>query len=93
MGVPYTRIEEEGLRFPVTRALCQYHRPAYYDDEILIETALASVGRASLVFRYKIYRAGVKELLAEGETTHACIDKEGRITRIPPPLSSALDRG
>lgn len=90
MGFPYTTVEQMGLRFPVTQASCHYRRPARYDDDVTIETVLFSLGRASLIFRYKIYRAEVHGLLAEGETRHACVDERGQVTRIPPSLSAAL---
>ena len=90
IGFPYTSVEQMGLRFPVTQVSCQYRRPARYDDEVIIETVLFSLGRASLVFRYKVYRGGAQDLLAEGETTHACVNERGQITRIPSSLSGAF---
>ena len=90
MGFPYTTVEQTGLRFPVTQVSCEYRRPARYDDEVIIETVLLSLGRASLVFRYKVYRGEAHDLLAEGETTHACVNESGRITRISASLRSAL---
>jgi acyl-CoA thioester hydrolase len=93
MGLPYTAIESMGLRFPVTQVSCHYQSPARYDDEVTIETVLFSLGRASLIFRYKIYRGDVQNLLAEGETRHACVDERGHVTRIPSSLSAALAAG
>ena len=71
IGSPYREIEQTGLCFPVTHVSCRYHRPARYDDELVIETVLASLGRVSLVFRYRVYRRAGDILLAEGETKHA----------------------
>jgi acyl-CoA thioester hydrolase len=90
IGSPYRDIEQTGLCFPVTHVSCRYHRPARYDDELVIETLLVSLGRVSLVFRYRIYRRAGDILLAEGETKHACVDQKGEITRIPPPLAAAV---
>ena len=90
-GVPYKSIESQGLYFPVTEVSCRYFRPARYDDNIVIETTLAELGRATLTFRYKVYREESKELLASGSTKHACVDGQGRIARIPPELQAALD--
>ena len=87
-GSPYRDIEQTGLSFPVTHVSCRYHRPARYDDELVIETLLVSLGRASLVFRYRVYRRPGDDLLAEGETKHACVDHNGEITRIPPALAA-----
>ena len=89
-GVPYKSIESQGLYFPVTEVSCRYFRPARYDDNIVIETTLAELGRATLTFRYKVYREESKELLASGSTKHACVDREGRVTKIPPALQPTL---
>ena len=89
-GVPYKSIESQGLYFPVTEVSCRYFRPARYDDNIVIETTLAELGRATLTFRYKLYRNEDQELLASGWTKHACVDEKGEVTRIPPALAAAL---
>jgi acyl-CoA thioester hydrolase len=90
-GFPYKSIESQGLYFPVTEVSCRYFRPARYDDNIVIETTLAELGRATLTFRYKLHRNEDQELLASGSTKHACVDAQGRIARIPPELQAALD--
>jgi acyl-CoA thioester hydrolase len=88
-GTPYPSIEARGLFFPVSEATCRYLRPARYDEPITIETELASLGRASLVFSYRV-RGGDGLLLAEGKTKHACVDRRGRVCRIPVPLKERL---
>jgi acyl-CoA thioester hydrolase len=90
IDVTYTSIEERGLHFPVTEASCRYFRPARYDETITIETCLVSLGRASLAFSYRVLRNPGNTLLAEGRTKHACIDRAGRIVKLPPELASAL---
>ena len=89
-GVPYKSIESQGLYFPVTEVSCRYFRPARYDDNIVIETTLAELGRATLTFRYKVYREESKELLASGSTKHACVDEKGEVTKIPADLQATL---
>ncbi|MPZ75530.1 MAG: YbgC/FadM family acyl-CoA thioesterase [Deltaproteobacteria bacterium] len=82
MGTPYAAIEERGMHFPVAEVSCRYFKSARYDDLILIETRLTSVSRASLTFAYQIRREADATLLASGSTKHACIDNQGRISRI-----------
>jgi acyl-CoA thioester hydrolase len=82
MGTPYAAIEERGMHFPVAEVSCRYFKSARYDDLILIETRLTSVSRASLTFAYQIRREADATLLACGSTKHACIDNQGRISRI-----------
>jgi acyl-CoA thioester hydrolase len=90
IGLPYAMIEDQGFHFPVTEVACRYFQPARYDDIVAIETVLAEFGRASLTFNYRLLRENDDCLLATGSTTHACIDRMGRVTRIPKDLADAL---
>ena len=90
IGVPYTSIEEKGLRFPVTEVSCRYFRPSRYDDVITIETTLTSLGRATLTFSYRLLREEDGALIASGWTKHACVDKKGEVTKITPALETTL---
>src|SRR5918992_3586860 len=69
-GVPYGEIEAQGIYFPVVEVNCRYAQPARYEDLVLIETRLASVSRASLIFTYRILRDGEEGPLATGSTKH-----------------------
>lgn len=82
-GLPYGGIEAQGFHFPVVEVNCRYVRPARYEELVLIETRLASVSRASLIFTYRIMRDGEEAPLATGSTKHACINAAGKILRIP----------
>ncbi|MFQ5904887.1 MAG: acyl-CoA thioesterase [Candidatus Binatia bacterium] len=93
IGTPYTSIEEKGLRFPVTEVSCRYFRPTHYDEGIIIETNLTSLGRATLTFSYRLYRQEDKLLIAAGWTKHACVDRQGQITKIPSNLETTLKAG
>ena len=90
IGVPYTTVERQGFHFPVVQVACRYIQSARYDDVVQIETALAELGRATLKFVYRITRESDGALLARGETEHACIDRSGRIIRIPKVLMDVL---
>jgi acyl-CoA thioester hydrolase len=90
LGLPYSDIEARGLHFPVIEVTCRYHKPARYDDAITIETRLAAVSRATLSFRYKIYKDVENDPVAEGETEHACVSAGGRVVRVPSELAERL---
>ena len=89
-GIPYSTIERRGMHFPVAELSCRYFRPAHYDDLIVIETRIASINRVSLTFTYRITREAEALLLASGSTKHACVDDQGKITRIQDDLLNAL---
>jgi acyl-CoA thioester hydrolase len=90
IGLPYSKIEQQGCNFPVFEVACRYNQPARYDDVIRIETQLTEVGRAALSFSYRILRESDDCLLATGTTRHASVDYTGRVTRIPKTLLDAI---
>ena len=90
IGLPYGKIEEQGFHFPVTEVSCRYAQSARYDELVKIETEVAEVGRATLIFNYRISRESDTALLATGSTRHACIDNAGRISRLPKTLKNSL---
>jgi acyl-CoA thioester hydrolase len=88
-GLRYRDFEERfSLRLPVADAAVSYKLPARYDDLVVVETSLAELKRASVRFAYRILRG--EELLATGETVHACVDLDGRIRRLPAELVALL---
>jgi len=91
IGLPYSIIEQQGFHFPVVEVTCRYAQSARYDDVIRIETELVELGRASLSFNYRISRDPDHCHLASGSTKHACIDRAGRVSRMPKILQEALD--
>jgi acyl-CoA thioester hydrolase len=65
-------------------------RSARFDDEIAVETTLQALGRATLVFAYKITRKSDGILLVEGWTRHACLDASGKVVKIGLELEAVL---
>lgn len=91
-GMSYREVEETGIRMPVLEARCRYLKPAHYDDELVIETTLAHLGRASLRFEYRVVRQAGGELLARGMTEHCFLGPDGRPVRPPAFLAGLLER-
>ena len=91
LGLPYAGIETLGYRLPVTEAFCKYNKPARYDEVILIDTGVGFLRRASLRFDYRITNQE-KDLLVKGYTIHACLDKDGKIVRLPETVFTLLEK-
>lgn len=66
---------------PTTETHLKYLKPAVYDDLLTIETMIGFVKRASIKFDYTIYRG--EDIIVQGYTIHACLDRENRIVRFP----------
>jgi acyl-CoA thioester hydrolase len=90
-GMPYGRLEDEGLFFPVVELGTRFLRPARYDEELEVHTVIAELRRARVRFEYRLHRPEESEPLALGHTVHAAVDRAGRPVRIPPGIRSALE--
>lgn len=88
-GKSYRELEEEGIFMPVLEASCRYRSPARYDEEVQVETRVASASRIRVEFAYKVRRVADGRLLATGRTVHVATDRSGAPRRMPPP---ALER-
>ena len=83
-GFEYRDMErDDGLCIIVAEASCRYKASAHYDDEIIVKTCLRASRRRVLVFGYEIIRLSDNVLLAEGETTHVIVNREGRPCALP----------
>jgi acyl-CoA thioester hydrolase len=92
IGLPYSIIERQGFHFPVVEVSCRYVESARYDELIQIETELCECRRASLTFKYVLWRDSDRSTIATGTTEHACTDLTGKIIRIPKILLDALEK-
>ena len=77
------------VALPVAEAHCKYRKPAYYEDLLEIDITVGELWGASMRFDYVVRRDG--ETLAEGFTVHACINKAGKIRRVPAPLRALIE--
>ena len=83
-GYTYRRIEEEGWMLVVSELTCKYYLPAVYDDLLRLRTIMVEARGARAVNKYEVYRDN--NLLAEGHSVCACLNRQGRVTRLPTPL-------
>lgn len=83
-GYTYRQIEEEGWMLVVSEMNCKYFQPANYDDLLRVRTIVEEARGARIINRYQVFRGDT--LLAEGHSVVACIDRQGRVTRLPPRL-------
>jgi acyl-CoA thioester hydrolase len=83
-GLSYREIEDAGHYLVIIDIGCKFKRPAYYDDVLTLRTSVAKVTHVKIVHHYELLREGV--LLAEGHSTLACVDREGKPTALPDSL-------
>ena len=84
-GMTYRDMEDAGQLLVIVDLGCKFKRPAYYDDVLTLRTTVERVTHVKIVHKYEVLRDGL--LLAEGHSTLACVDREGRPQALPESLS------
>ncbi len=83
-GLAYKDLEDQGYLLVLTRVQVRYRKPARYDDLLTLRTIVQRTSFVKIEHRYELLRDG--QLLAEGETTLGCIDRDGRPQMLPEAL-------
>lgn len=86
-GGSYRAIEEAGLFLVVVKLDCRYHAPARYDDLLTLETTVVRTSAVKIEHSYRLFRGD--QLLATANSVLACVDRAGRVQRLPDSLTKA----
>ena len=85
----YQAIRDRGIEALTTEVRVRYHRAAYFDETLTIRVRCTELRGARFTYEYAIERGD--ELVAEGYTRHATVDRETyRPTRVPEWLADAI---
>jgi acyl-CoA thioester hydrolase len=80
-----------GVVFAVREARISFRAPARLEDQLVVTTAVEELRGARLMLAQKVWRDD--DLLAEVHVTLACIDRDGRPTRVPAAVAQAFGAG
>jgi 4-hydroxybenzoyl-CoA thioesterase len=71
-------LDDDRVGFPAVHAECDYRAPLRFGDVAEIELSVRRLGRTSVTFGYRVYRAAEgaapRSLAAEGSTVSAIVD-------------------
>jgi acyl-CoA thioester hydrolase len=81
MGYAYRDLEDQGYLLVLTKLEVKYRSPARYDDLLTLRTTVVRTTAVRIDHRYELLRDGT--VLAEGTSTLACVDREGRVQPLP----------
>lgn len=82
-GLAYKDLEKAGIFFVVVELQIRYRRPAAYDERLKLTTTCSAVTAGKVEHTYKLVRAGDGEVLVEGSSVLACVNRQGKIRRMP----------
>ena len=85
----YQAIRDGGIEALTTEVSLRYHRAAYFDEALRVWARCGDLRGARFAYEYRIERDG--ELVADGYTRHATVDRDTyRPTRVPAWLADAI---
>ena len=85
----YKGLQAEGYEALTTESHVRYLQPVFFDDRLLVHARCVDVRGARFRYEYIIERAG--DIVADGWTQHAVVDRETlRPTRFPAWLAEAV---
>ena len=80
-GYSYKDLEDQGFLLVLTKLEVRYHRPARYDDVLTLRTTVVRTTMVRIDHKYEVFCDG--QLLTEGASTLACVDRTGRPQPLP----------
>ncbi len=83
MGHSYKEFEATGLMLVVAEMNVQYVAGAEFDDVLHLSTKVDKARGASIYHSYRVVRQADQQLIVEGTSRIACIDKQGQVRRLP----------
>jgi acyl-CoA thioester hydrolase len=80
-GITYKDLEDQGYLLVLARVEVRYRSPARYDDVLTLRTTVTRTTPVRIEHKYEVLRDG--RLVAEGESTLACVDRDGKLQALP----------
>ena len=75
LGMPYSKIEAEGLLLPLIEMKCSFIMAAKYEDILLVKTFVKELTYTRVVFGYEVFKSGQAEPITVGQTHHVWTDR------------------
>jgi acyl-CoA thioester hydrolase len=81
-GLTYKELEDQGFLLVLSKVEVRYRSPARYDDLLTLKTRVVRTTAVRIDHAYEVFRESA--LLAEGSSTLACVDRDGKLQELPP---------
>lgn len=81
LGRTYKDVEDQGFYLVLAKIEVRYRQPARYDDLLTLRTTVTRRTPVRIEHEYQLLRG--RDVLAEGSSTLACVDREGNLQAMP----------
>ncbi len=83
LGIPYSKLEDDGYMLPVIGMTFKFVKSAQYDDLLTIKTKIKEIIGPRITFSYRTFNQN-DELVNKAEVNLAFIEKSTREACFPP---------
>jgi len=91
LGFDQAKLHEQDTLFVVAEAHIKYHKPARYNNIITIETTITGFTPLTITFHYQIFKQNTERCVT-GDIKAACVDRNGKLKKIPEYVLAILER-
>ena len=81
----YLQVYKLGYITPVVSVQCDYKKSLRFGDSVIIETIFEACDAAKIKFRYRLYNAITRDLVATGSSVQVFLDKEHSVLQLNNP--------
>jgi acyl-CoA thioester hydrolase len=92
-GSSYAQFEKEGLMLAVSELQVRYKQAARYDQQVTVRCWVEEVRSRQMQFSYEVVDAETGAIFVTGYTKHICLDREGKVAKIPEKWQEYLQLG
>lgn len=85
-GLGYLDVYKHKLAVPLININVDFKKTVKYGDTVIIETTFINSPAAKIIFKYKVFRASDKELVATGESSQVFMNLEHELHITMPPF-------
>jgi acyl-CoA thioester hydrolase len=92
-GRSYADFERQGLVLAVSELHVRYSQTARYDQRVTVRCWIAEVRSRQMQFSYEIVDPETGTIFVSGYTKHICLDRSGKVVKIPEKWQVYLRQG
>ena len=83
IGLSVSKIERSGITLPVVSSYCKYFRGAKFEQNLVVRSEIRTTPKAKLKIYYKITLSEDSDIITEGFTEHAFVNKKNKPVKVP----------
>jgi acyl-CoA thioester hydrolase len=93
IGMGYGEVESRGYFLPVIEAQARFHKPAYYDELLVVEAVIKDRPGVKMKIEYEVRKENDTAIIARGYTIHGFINSSNGLPAKMPEFFEKLLQG